>query len=151
MAALLSSFSWSEDKQPDRHIVISKQRFLLSVVEGTDTVWQVPIGVGLNYGNKQRSGDKRTPEGTFPVKRVLDSRFLTHDLGDGAGPRKGVYGPWFITLDVPGYIGIGIHGTCFPESIGTRCTEGCVRMLNSDIEKLVEMVFVGMKCTIEPD
>lgn len=39
--------------------------------------------------------------------------------------------------------GYGIHGTNEPESIGHSVSHGCVRLLNSDIEKLFPMVAVG--------
>jgi lipoprotein-anchoring transpeptidase ErfK/SrfK len=39
--------------------------------------------------------------------------------------------------------GYGIHGTDVPSSIGQSVSHGCVRMLNSDVEKLYPMVPVG--------
>ena len=39
--------------------------------------------------------------------------------------------------------GYGIHGTDAPESIGKSASHGCVRLLNSDIDKLYDMVDVG--------
>lgn len=150
-ATLFSASSLYTDAPVRRHLVISKQRLLLSVVEGGDTVWQAPVCCGKNKGNKQRRGDKRTPEGTFKIKSIEKASHWTHDFGDGAGERKGAYGDWFLRLDVPHFNSIGIHGTCFPESIGTRDSEGCIRLHNEDLNRLKEMVFVGMICIIEPD
>ena len=153
VAALLSSASWlhTDKAKPARYIVVSKQRLVLSVVEGSDTVFQAPVGCGKNMGNKQKRGDNRTPEGTFHVKSIEKASHWTHDFSDGAGQRKGAYGDWFIRLDVPHFNSIGIHGTCFPESIGTRCSEGCIRLRNEDLNRLKALVFVGMKCIVEPD
>lgn len=39
--------------------------------------------------------------------------------------------------------GYGIHGTDQPSSIGKSASHGCVRLLNSDIDKLYDMVAVG--------
>ena len=64
---------------------------------------------------------------------------------------KGAYGPWFLRLDVPGRRDIGIHGTHLPESIGTRATEGCIRLANEDIKDLKERIKVGTVVTILPD
>jgi len=36
--------------------------------------------------------------------------------------------------------GYGIHGTTLPESIGTASSNGCVRMVNSDMEELYDFV-----------
>ena len=50
-----------------RYITISKGDFKLSVIENKDTLFQCPIAVGKNYGNKEKTGDKKTPEGTFTI------------------------------------------------------------------------------------
>ena len=47
--------------------------------------------------------------------------------------------------------GIGIHGTHAPSSIGTRATEGCIRLYNDDIEALGQKVTVGMPVIIGPE
>ncbi len=138
--------------QGQNHIVISKEKFKLFVINNNgDTLFSAPIGVGSNYGNKQKKGDRKTPEGTFKIVKIQDSSKWTHDFKDGYGVRKGAYGPFFFRLKTPRFSGIGIHGTCFPEQIGTRCSEGCIRMNNSDVVKLKNYVFVGMQCVIEKD
>lgn len=138
--------------QAQNRIVISKDKFLLFVVNSkSDTLFSAPIGVGSNYGNKQKKGDRKTPEGTFKIVKIQDSSKWTHDFKDGYGLRKGAYGPYFFRLKTPRFSGIGIHGTCFPEQIGTRCSEGCIRMNNSDVVKLKKFAFVGMQCVIEKD
>lgn len=45
--------------------------------------------------------------------------------------------------------GIGIHGTHDPASIGTRASEGCIRLENGNLQKLKPYVKVGMKVTVE--
>ncbi len=106
------------------------------------------IAIGANGGQKQRVGDHRTPVGSFTIQQIQDSRKWTYDFGDGNGPVRGAYGPWFIRLRTPGWRGIGIHGTHDPDSIGTMVTQGCVRLRNEDIEELKSMVFVGMAVII---
>jgi len=49
-------------------------------------------------------------------------------------------------LDKPAY---GIHGTIEPKSIGTQASEGCIRMLNEEVEELYSIVPVGTKVIIE--
>lgn len=132
-------------------ILVSKPEMMLFVITSSgDTVFSAPIACGKNYGNKQKRGDMRTPEGEFYVQRIHDSTSWTHDFHDGYGERKHAYGPYFIRLKTP-FAGIGIHGTCFPESIGTRCSEGCIRLKNNDLVELKRLVKVGTKCTIMPD
>lgn len=135
------------------YISVNKEKLTLSVInEATgDTVKTYGVAVAAKYGPKLRKGDGKTPEGTFKINQILYSKNLTHDFRDGKGPIAGAYGPWFLRLDVPGFIDIGIHGTHLPESIGTRASEGCIRMRNEDILDLKERVWVGMKVIILPD
>ena len=136
----------------DPYIVVDKQNFTLTLnaADGTPIkVYRIACGKGI--GNKTRSGDHKTPEGSFRINEILNSRSLSHDFGDGKGPVKGAYGPWFLRLDVPGRRDIGIHGTHLPESIGTRATEGCIRLANEDIKDLKERIKVGTFVTILPD
>ncbi len=133
-------------------IVIDKQKFTLTLYDANQQVIKVyPVAVAVNYGNKERRGDHKTPEGTFAINELLNAKGLTHDFGGSVGVVKNAYGPWFLRLNVPGYRDIGIHGTPFPESIGSRSTEGCIRMTNEDIVDLKNRVKLGTKVTILPD
>lgn len=133
-------------------IVISKDDLTLDLV-GADGNVIAHYGCACSkyYGNKERKGDNKTPEGKFKITQLLNARGLSHDFGDGKGPVRNTYGPWFLRLGVPGYIDIGIHGTHLPESIGTRATEGCIRLTNEDITDLKQRVHVGTPVIILPD
>ncbi|MBR6440874.1 MAG: L,D-transpeptidase [Bacteroidales bacterium] len=122
-------------------VVVSKwnQRLVVQNPQG-DTLLSCRVGLGSNIGQKRMEGDRRTPEGIFPIVEIQDASQWRHDFGDGHGLRRGAYGAWFIRLAVEGFTGIGLHGTCFPESIGTLSSEGCVRLLDSDLEALVRLV-----------
>jgi lipoprotein-anchoring transpeptidase ErfK/SrfK len=147
LIAMLSLLSFAQ-----KRIVVSKKALQLYVInEKNDTLFQRPIACGVNLGNKTMVGDKKTPEGEFKIKYMYDATSWKHDFGDGQGMREGAYGPLFFRLNVSGFNDIGIHGTIFPESIGTRSSEGCVRMKNEDIKALYKYCFVGMKVIIEPD
>ena len=117
-------------------IVISKQDMQLNLI---------------NYkGNKQKQGDMRTPEGVFKVVDIQNASKWTHDFHDGKGEIEGAYGKYFIRLKVPGHKGIGIHGTHVPESIGSRATEGCIRLNNDDLERLVTLIYPPLTVVITP-
>ena len=138
--------------QAKNRIVVSKSDFTLAVIsEKGDTLYSCIIAYGKNPGNKTTLGDCKTPEGTFKVKMIYDATSWKHDFGDGKGTILGAYGPYFIRLNVPGFSSIGIHGTCFPESMGTMSTEGCVRCTNEDITNFVKYISIGSEVTILPD
>lgn len=133
-------------------IVISKPELTLDLVDANGKVIaHYRCACSKYYGNKERKGDNKTPEGQFKITQLLNARGLSHDFGDGKGPVRNAYGPWFLRLGVPGYIDIGIHGTHLPESIGTRATEGCIRLANEDITDLKGRVHVGTPVIILPD
>ena len=135
-------------------IRIKKSEFRLYLLEDGSIVRSWPVALGKNAGQKQKSGDMKTPDGSFPIDEVLDASYWTHDFGDGKGEIEGAYGPYFISLDTShlsggAWDGIGIHGTHDPASIGTRASEGCIRMHNEDLLALKKYVNVGMQVTIE--
>ncbi|MCQ2179871.1 MAG: L,D-transpeptidase [Bacteroidales bacterium] len=133
-------------------IVISKTELTLDLVDARgNSIVHYGCACAKNYGPKEKKGDHKTPEGVFKITQLLNARGLSHDFGDGKGPVRDAYGPWFLRLGVPGYIDIGIHGTHLPESIGTRATEGCIRLKNEDIVDLKQRVHVGTPVIILPD
>lgn len=83
-------------------IVISKQDMQLNLINYKgDTLFCAPIAVGKAYGNKQKQGDMRTPEGVFKVVDIQNASKWTHDFHDGKGEIEGAYGKYFIRLKVP--------------------------------------------------
>jgi lipoprotein-anchoring transpeptidase ErfK/SrfK len=133
-----------------RFVVISKEEMKLDVFDYKgEQCFEAPIACGTGYGNKSKIGDKKTPEGIFHVSSIEEASTWGHDFHDGKGRIEGAYGPYFIRLSVPGQKGIGIHGTHDPNSIGTRVTEGCVRLNNDDIRTLAKIVKPGTLVIIE--
>lgn len=152
---LLIMKSWYDGKvakiRNAEFIIIDKAAMRLMVYDykGAELM-NFAIACGKNMGNKQERGDMRTPEGVFHISGIEDASQWKHDFKDGKGEIEGAYGPWFLRLDTPGHKGIGIHGTHLPESIGTRATEGCIRLKNEDIAKLKERAYPGMTVVIVP-
>lgn len=145
---MMSIFIWYNNKakkiENATFVVVSKQDLSLTVLDYKgEELCKYPIAVGKNYGNKQKVGDMKTPEGMFKVSDIQNSSSWTHDFNDGNGEISGAYGPFFIRLYVPGHKGIGIHGTHDPSSILKRVTEGCIRMNNEDILKVVPLIHKG--------
>ena len=135
-----------------KFILISKDELTLKLIDKDGAlIKEYGISCSKYYGNKEKRGDNKTPEGTFKINQLLNARGLSHDFGDGKGKIPNAYGPWFLRLNVPGFNDIGIHGTHLPESIGTRATEGCIRLKNEDIIDLKGRVALGTPVIILPD
>ncbi len=141
-------------------IIISKKLQRLSVygvTQGGDTVLlaRYPVCLSRNKGQKQGSGDMRTPESEpghpFHIKQIQDASDWHHDFGDGRGEILS-YGHWFLRLETP-FSGIGIHGSTNNEnSVPGRDSEGCIRLRDQDIIHLHDnYAWVGMPVTIQTE
>lgn len=145
------SASYSADTS-GRYIVISKADYTLTLYEKDGTpIFTTVCSVGRNMGDKQRVGDCRTPEGTFEIGSIEDASVWKHNNRDGRGAVGGVYGPYFMRLRVPGNNSIGIHGTLFNETMGSRASLGCIRLQDEEVLKLRSMIHVGVKVTVLPE
>lgn len=129
-------------------ILIDKSDFSLTLKKDDQVEKVYSVAIGKNSGQKQQSGDLRTPTGNFTVDEIIDSSSWKHDFKDGKGEIEGAYGPWFISLET-GWDGIGIHGTHDPASIRTMVSEGCIRMNNADVEELKSKIQPGTKVMIQ--
>jgi len=128
-----------EAQMPATKIVVDKTDFTLYVYDlSGNLLVSFPVSIGKNpdLGDKKEVGDDRTPEGSFTVSGIEDSSFWTFE-------GRPAYGPWFISLATPPFTGGGIHGTDEPEKIGTAASEGCIRMRNEDLERLMMYTKVG--------
>ncbi len=161
MAFALSISVWAEDLKsvmsfykPDMSkgfIFVSKVDMTLTLVNSQGkVVVTYPIACGKRSGQKSKPGDNKTPEGYFLLQRIHDASNWGHDFHDGKGFIENAYGPYFLRLKT-GFDGIGIHGTHAPSSIGTRATEGCIRLANEDIAALEHKVKLGMPVIIGPE
>jgi lipoprotein-anchoring transpeptidase ErfK/SrfK len=81
-----------------------------------------------------------SPTGTFKITtRIPDPTWYTP--GKVIGPGKdNPLGTRWLGLSLKGF---GIHGTNRPASIGRAASPGCIRLRNSDIEELFELVNTG--------
>lgn len=141
-------------------IVISKKDLNLrvyDVVKGdTVLVKEFSACLSKNKGNKQKRGDMKTPESPkgkpFRISQIQDASTWHHDFRDGRGSIK-AYGHWFLRLVTPGHSGIGIHGSTNNESsVPGRASEGCIRLLDTDIITLKEKyAYVGMPVIIKAE
>jgi lipoprotein-anchoring transpeptidase ErfK/SrfK len=138
---------------PDsKFIIINKDDYTLRLYtykgELLDTF---KVGIGINPGNKAKLGDKKTPEGVFQVISIEDSKDWSYDfMGDSLPDIKGAYGPWFIRINANGFRGIGIHGTLDETTLGSRTSQGCIRLKNSELNKLKKLITIGTLVIILP-
>lgn len=133
-------------------IIINKAEMTLSLYNYRgELIQKSGVATGKNFGSKQSVGDLKTPEGTFNIASIEDASNWSHDFKDDSlGVINNAYGPYFIRLNVPNQKGIGIHGTRDEKSIGSRASEGCIRMKNEDILQLVTKIKTNCVVVITP-
>ena len=96
----------------------------------------------------------KTPIATFKIVRKMENPPWTDLSGKHfkSGEEGNILGTRYMMLkssEKPQYMGFGIHGTNNPDAIGTFSTQGCISMLNEDVEELFSMVPKGTEVTIK--
>ncbi|GAG26972.1 unnamed protein product, partial [marine sediment metagenome] len=124
-------------KTPVR-ILVERESFRLNVFLGKNWLKEYTVSIGA---------EQATPTGSFTVT----SKLINPDWCRPGKPtiphddERNILGTRWIGLSKKGY---GIHGTTTPGSIGQAVTKGCVRMKNSDVEEISELVKVGTEVEI---
>lgn len=120
-------------------IVIGTKDFTLLAYSNGKILFDFQIATGVDTGP--------TPLGQFKIVSRLQNPWYTPDDEEAVepGPRNPLGTRW-LGINKPSY---GLHGTKEPDSIGTRASEGCLRLHNSDIERLYRHVGKGTKVIIK--
>lgn len=124
-------------------IMISKSDFTLTLLLNDHYVKQYRIAIGKN---------NKTPVGSFEVKNKMKDPVWYSPNGGvfPYGHKENILGSrWIGFKDKPDLHGYGIHGTTQPETIGTASSNGCIRMLNSDVEELYDFVTSNTEIIIQ--
>jgi lipoprotein-anchoring transpeptidase ErfK/SrfK len=127
---------------------ILKSKNILQLMSGDMVLKEYSIGTG-KFG--------KTPAGKFRIgKKIVEPPWFP---GDGRvipyGDPENVLGTrWMGMEDAEENKelttqGIGIHGTGDESSIGKESSEGCIRMLNRDVEELYDIVPKGTEVVVK--
>lgn len=150
-----------------RRLVIHKQQHTLALFDGDQEILRYPIVTGQNPSDKQREGDRATPEGEFYIcyknPNSKYHRFLGLSYPNaedaGRGVRDGLITateaaqitaavtnkecpPWKTALGGE----VGIHGPC----PNVTWTHGCIAVTVEQIERLYDLLDLGDEVTIVP-
>lgn len=116
-------------------LAINKSKRILTLYKNTEILRKYPIAIG--------NPSSLTPDGKFTIV----SKVINPAWGGGgyAKPVKGgipanPLGYRWLGLSYKSGSDLGIHGNNIPYSIGKNVSRGCIRMINSDVEQLFEMV-----------
>ena len=145
-----------EHKLPDhpefaaRSIYVSVEEKMLDLYDGHNLIASFPITPGSKAlpappGVWQIIGIFTLPEFRWDEAMLYHGRRSANFFEIPPGPRNPV-GILWCGLD---RIGIGIHGTSSPETIGRASSHGCIRLANWDAIKFSTMITTGLPVIIE--
>ena len=115
------------------HVKINLSRHFLTAWKGKDRLLKTPVSVGRAV--------TPTPPGLYYITELLKPTDPT-----------GTYGPYAFGLSVHSNVlhefaggdgVLGLHGTNYPQGIGTNVSHGCIRMANQSIIKLAHTLPIG--------
>jgi len=128
--------------QGEFHILVDKSEMNLTLFLNGQYIKRYRVGIGRH---------DLTPEGTF----VIDKKQVDPDWYPPGGgvlkfghPDNPLGTRWLGFRNTAEFSGYGIHGTDDPDSIGARVSQGCIRMLNAEVEELFDLVVTGTRVTI---
>jgi len=115
-----------------RVVLVSIADRRLAVMENGNLLAYFPVAVG--------AAASPSPIGEFEIVNRVTNPAYYHDGVVMAAGKDNPVGTRWMGLNVKGY---GIHGTNAPKSVGRATSHGCIRLKNSDIERLYTMLRVG--------
>jgi lipoprotein-anchoring transpeptidase ErfK/SrfK len=118
-------------------VVVDKSQNLLMLKQNDGIIKTYKVSTGTN---------NCTPVGTFRITTKLVNPVWYKD-GKAIPPTspENILGTRWMGFDKEGY---GIHGTTDPGSLGKQATAGCIRMRNSEVEELYDILPEGTEVTI---
>jgi hypothetical protein len=119
-------------------IEVIKSEYILILYQNGQFFKYYNIGVGK---------EDRTPEGKFKIHGKVEDPIWERKGQSNIAPGdpQNVLGTrWMKLKAMEGTLitgsGYGIHGTTQPNSIGTPASQGCIRMINQDVEELFDII-----------
>ncbi len=117
----------------DYKVTVDLSSYSIVVMKGKTVVMNDKVGLGTS--------DNPTPPGQYYIVELLQPPNPNGDYGPYAYGLSG-YSPTLETFgNGPGQL--GLHGTNNPGAIGTNVSHGCIRLSNSNITKLAQILPLG--------
>lgn len=122
----------------DFSILVDKSSNRLTLFADGQAVREYKISTGKNNS---------TPVGEFKITdKLVNPTWFKSGAIYAPGSSDNELGSRWLGFDKPGY---GIHGTIEPEKIGMQVSEGCIRMLNQDVEEIYSLVPSGARVVVQ--
>lgn len=125
---------------------VTRSKFSIEVNRKGNELTLMADGKPLKRYRVATGGKEATPPGTFKIVNKLENPTWYH-AGVIVPPDSpnNILGTRWLGFDAKGY---GLHGTTLPHTIGTHASKGCIRMLNSDVEEIYDLVPLGTQVLV---
>ena len=129
-------------------VIVDTPNTYLYLVLGNGRAMRYGIGVGREgfawSGVQSITKKAEWPDWTPPPEMLVRQPYLPRFMAGGPGNPLGARAMYL------GGTEYRIHGTNAPETIGTRVSSGCIRLVNEDVIDLYSRVNVGTKVIVMP-
>ena len=154
---LLNNYKENAVLREGRKVRIAKGTWSAVVDKSLFTMWlcydgcpfkSYRITIGMEHKEtpvtKFVVGNRNPKPAWWPPADMKVTGKIPVPYGDPQNP----LGEWWISLEHDLHHGIGIHGTNDPASIGSKASNGCVRMLNDEVCEVAAISYKGMGVTV---
>ncbi len=132
--------------RPRQKLKIPKGRFSILVDKSQNQLLLTENNQFLKSYQVATGSNNSTPVGSFKiVNKLVNPVWYKQGAVVPPDSTENVLGTRWMGIDKEGF---GIHGNVDPTAIGRQVTAGCVRMNNTDVEELFDIVPVGTEVTI---
>jgi len=132
--------------EPPGTIIVSTSERHLYLIQPGGRALRYGIGVGRDgfqwQGLVTITNKKEWPDWTPPPEMIARQPYLPRFMAGGPGNPLGARAMYL------GATVYRIHGTNRPDTIGTKVSSGCFRLVNADVSDLYDRVPVGTKVII---
>lgn len=127
--------------QPAQRLRVTPTKFAVAVSKSQNTLLVTDDGKFFKLYRCGTGQYSTTPVGTFKITdRIPSPPWWKDGQTIPFGSKENVLGKYWLALDIPHY---GIHGTWEPETIGRQSSQGCIRLINEDVEELFIILPAG--------
>lgn len=127
--------------RPGQGLKILNSKFSMRVSKRENRLYLENNGKLVKVYKVATGKDDSTPEGKFTiVNKLKDPTWYTAGAIVPPGSSENILGSRWLGLSEKGY---GLHGTSNPADIGGYVTNGCVRLLEEDLQEIYKLVPIG--------
>lgn len=132
---------------PNNHLKITQSRFEIYINKITNRLVLLQNGKFFKSYLVGTGKNDVTPAGEFVITSKQEKPTWYHPNGSVIpfGHEGNLLGTHWMGINYPGY---GIHGTWEEDSVGKNSSQGCIRLVNAEVEELFTILPINTRVVI---